>query len=284
MKSFRKMNIVSDILAKSKPIEELTSLDSKLFKKKYFNRKEPVLIKGLANNWGATKKWDFDFFLSLGEDKEILLLSDNFIQDDNRYKKSSFTNYIQKLKDSENGKESIKDYLTTLNIFKYFPNLVGDTDFSIFENHTKTNEVTAWIGPSGTISGFHADTANNMYAQIKGKKMFIICSTKFNKNMYPSGKHIYEAVASQVDINNFNSVKFPKFNEVDFIKVILEPGDVLYLPQKWWHYVQSLDTSISISNFGYTTYESYTVKLLERIKHSLHKRGFYKSKKCFCCD
>lgn len=278
------MNILNDILEKSTPIEELTSIDAESFKINYFDKKRPVLIKGLAKGWGATKKWNFDFFLDLKEDKDILLLSENFIQDDNRYKKSSFKNYIQKLKDAEDKKETTKDYLTTLDIFKFFPHLTSDIDFSIFEKQTKTNEVTAWIGPSGTISGFHADTANNMYAQIKGKKMFLLCDTKFNKSMYPSDKHIYEATASQVDINNFDADKFPNFLNNDFIKVILEPGDVMFLPQKWWHYVQSLDTSISISNFGYTTFEAYTLQIFERAKHSLHKRGYYKTKNCFCCN
>lgn len=278
------MNILHDILEHSTPIEEITTIDSKTFKKNYFDNNRPVLIKGLAKDWGATKKWNLDFFLDLKEDKDIYLLSDNFIQDDNRYKKSSFKEYIYKLQEAEQQNKITKDYLTTLDIFNYFPNLKSDIDFSLFEYHTNTNEVTAWIGPSGTISGFHADTANNMYAQVKGKKMFIICSTEYNKHMYPSDKHIYEATASQVDINNFDAEKFPKFKEIDFKIVILEPGDVLYLPQRWWHYVQSLDTSISISNFGYTKYQSYTLKLKERIKHSLHKRGYYKVKNCFCCE
>lgn len=278
------MNILDDILEQSKPIEELKAIDSETFRKSYFNAKRPVLIKGMAKDWAATKEWNLDYFLNLEGDKEILLLSENFIQDDNRYKKASFKDYIERLKDSESNKVAVKDYLTTLNIFQYFPHLNKEIDFSLFEKQTKTNEVTAWIGPSGTISGFHADTANNMYAQIKGKKMFIICSPKYDKHMYPSNKHIFEAVASQVDINNFDSNKFPKFREVSFTKVILEPGDVLYLPQRWWHYVQSLDTSISISNFGYTTFESYTVKFFERVKHSLHKRGFYKARNCFCCN
>lgn len=278
------MNVVNDILEKSRPVEKLSNLDTKTFKTNYFDKGRPVVVKGLAKDWGATKKWDLDFFLNLKEDKNVLLLSENFIQDDNRYKKASFKDYILKLKEAQQNIGSVKDYLTTLDIFTYFPNLKKDIDFSIFEAHTKTNDITAWIGPKGTISGFHADTANNMYAQIKGRKMFIICSNKYNENMYQSSKYIFEAVASQVDINNFDNVKFPRFNDIDFISVILEPGDVLYLPQKWWHYVQSLDTSISISNFGYTKREVYTLQFFERVKHSLHKRGLYKARNCFCCD
>ena len=32
-------------------------------------------------------------------------------------------------------------------------------------------------------------------------------------------------------------------------QVTLAPGDVLFVPKKWWHYVQSLDTSISINTW-----------------------------------
>ncbi|MCL6294967.1 cupin-like domain-containing protein [Jejuia spongiicola] len=278
------MNIVSEIVKQSQPIEEVTSIDSTTFKKNYFNKKRPVIIKGHAKDWGATKKWGLDFFLKLKDDKDILLLSDNFIQDDNRYKSDSFKAYIQRLKDTEKNNTPVKDYLTTLDVFKYYPHLKNDVDFSLFEKHTKTNDVSAWIGPANTISGFHADTANNLYAQIKGEKMFIIASTKYNKYMYPSKKHIYGAVASEVDINKFSYEEHPKIKEVEFHSVILQPGDVLFVPQNWWHYVQALTPSISISNFGYTKFEIYSLKLKERIIQSLHKRGYYKANNCFCCE
>ncbi|MDO5971155.1 cupin-like domain-containing protein [Flavivirga aquimarina] len=278
------MNIVSEILDQSQSVKEITSIDASSFKKEYFNKKKPVIIKGLASKWESTQKWNLDFFLNLKDDKDVYLLSDNFIQDDNRYRKASFKDYIKQLKDAENNNKRFKDYLTTLDIFEYYPELKSHIDFSFFEAHTKVNDITAWIGPANTISGFHADTANNVYAQIKGKKMFIICSTKFNKTMYPSSKHIYGAVASDVDINNFDKDKFPEFMNNDFQTVILEPGDVLFVPQNWWHYVQSLDPSISISNFGYTKFEVYSLKFKERIIQSLHKRGYYKVNNCFCCE
>lgn len=274
------MDILDDILAKSKAIEEVTSITPKDFKTKYFNKKKPVVLRGYAKEWGATKNWDFDFLLNLKNDKDIDLLTGNFIQDDNRYKKSSFKKYIQKLKDAEINKENFKDYLTTLDIFKTFPDLKKDINFSIFEDLNDISDITAWIGPEGTISGFHADDGKNMYAQIKGKKMFVIASTKFNSKMYPSEKYINGAIASKIDINNINPEDFPKLNEVEFQKVILEPGDVLHVPSRWWHYVKSLDTSISISNFGFSKTQMFTIRVID----FLHRRGFYKSKNCFCCN
>lgn len=114
--------------------------------------------------------------------------------------------------------------------------------------------------------------------------MFIISSTKYNKTMYPSNKHIYGAIASDVDINNFDSSKYPEFKNNEFKSVVLEPGDILFVPQNWQHYVQALTPSISISNFGYTKFEVYSLKFKERIIQSLYKRGYYKPNNCFCCE
>lgn len=39
----------------------------------------------------------------------------------------------------------------------------------------------------------------------------------------------------------------PDFSEAPFVEAILGPGDMLFIPKKWWHYVRSLTTSISVN-------------------------------------
>jgi len=40
-----------------------------------------------------------------------------------------------------------------------------------------------------------------------------------------------------------------RVEEVTPLMVVLKPGDVLFVPRHWWHYVESLDTSISINTW-----------------------------------
>lgn len=51
----------------------------------------------------------------------------------------------------------------------------------------------------------------------------------------------------QVDLDNIDLKEFPRVENLDFMDCILEEGDLLYIPPKWWHYVRSLSISFSIS-------------------------------------
>ncbi|KAK1288659.1 hypothetical protein QJS10_CPB19g01026 [Acorus calamus] len=53
--------------------------------------------------------------------------------------------------------------------------------------------------------------------------------------------------SSQVDLDNFDAKAFPKAQDLEFMDCVLEEGEMLYIPPKWWHYVKSLTTSFSVS-------------------------------------
>ncbi|XP_058425792.1 bifunctional peptidase and arginyl-hydroxylase JMJD5 isoform X4 [Diceros bicornis minor] len=51
----------------------------------------------------------------------------------------------------------------------------------------------------------------------------------------------------QVDVENPDLEKFPKFAEAPFLSCVLSPGEILFIPVKYWHYVRALDLSFSVS-------------------------------------
>lgn len=273
------MDILSDIVAKSKPVISLQGINSIDFKKKYLNTKTPVVLKGHANEWVAKKRWNLDFFQEMESDKSVTVEKGNIFQkDDAEFLSNSFKKYIKSISDETKDKA----YLSLFSIFNIFPELKNDVDFSIFTQYCKENFAYGWIGPKNTVTGLHWDSVNNMLAQIKGTKSVLIASPKYNKQMYPSKTYDRAAGVSEVNIDEFNELKYPKFKEVQFSHVILEPGDVLYIPGKWWHYVKSLETSISVNNFGYNLMDKIFTKNLEFIQNYLHYKGLYKSKSCTC--
>lgn len=49
------------------------------------------------------------------------------------------------------------------------------------------------------------------------------------------------------------------------VSVILSPGDVLFVPNKWWHYVENLSTAVSINTWIQTPKYDNIARLNESI-------------------
>jgi len=41
--------------------------------------------------------------------------------------------------------------------------------------------------------------------------------------------------------------EFPLFRDAEFVEGVLGPGECLYIPVGWWHYVRSVSPSFSVS-------------------------------------
>lgn len=274
---------MDEIVSKSKSIYETTNFDSKEFKKQHLNKGVPVVLKGYGNNWPAIEKWSLDYLSSLETEKQVSLEIGSINQTETNFVKQNLSSYIKNIKEGELNNDKAPAYLTLFSIFERFPFLKEDIDLSIFTKHTRKNNVFGWIGPKGTVTGFHQDSLNNVLAQVMGKKLVILASPKQSKSMYISDKYELAAVSSEVDINNCSLEKHPKIKDVDFFSVVLEPGDALFIPRKWWHYVRSLETSISISNFGALLRDILITEPIEWVEYRLHCRGYYgKLDNCTC--
>lgn len=49
------------------------------------------------------------------------------------------------------------------------------------------------------------------------------------------------------DVDEEEKKKFPEFGKAEYLEAVLGPGECLYIPLGWWHYVESLTASFSVS-------------------------------------
>ena len=95
--------------------------------------------------------------------------------------------------------------------------------------------------------------------QVVGRKYVRLYSPTCNPFMYPAMGGL-TTNSSQIDLeadcfqlpevevhNNTNYPSFPGFSDLPFIDCILQPGQMLYIPPSWWHFVKSLSSSFSVS-------------------------------------
>lgn len=116
-----------------------------------------------------------------------------------------------------------------------------------------------WIGPQGTFTAMHHDLTNNLLVQVTGRKRIILAAATELPKLY-NDRHVFSEIADVTD-PALDLDRFPKAREVDFHEIILLPGEALFIPIGWWHQVEALDfsTSITYTNFKwkndfYTTY------------------------------
>eukprot|EP01091_Cochliopodium_minus_P020207 TRINITY_DN8753_c0_g1_i1.p1 TRINITY_DN8753_c0_g1~~TRINITY_DN8753_c0_g1_i1.p1 ORF type:complete len:441 (+),score=93.21 TRINITY_DN8753_c0_g1_i1:12-1334(+) len=109
-------------------------------------------------------------------------------------------------------------------------------------------EVNLWIGTPLVTTPLHFDMVHNFYTQIRGKKRWILVDPKHYYDCYPYTRHHPSARQSQVDLNDPQAEeKFPNFKNVTAYEVILESGDVLYIPPFYLHHVSAIGDDISLS-------------------------------------
>lgn len=147
--------------------------------------------------------------------------------------------------------DNSKAYLAQHNLFDQIDGLKNDfsipkycvEDLSVDESAAVN--VKAWIGPANTVSSMHTDDKHNIFCQVVGEKMVILAAPEDKENLYT-----YDGIlnnTSKVDPENLNLDEFPNAANVKFYKVIVRPGEMLYIPKMWFHHVRSLSSSISIS-------------------------------------
>jgi len=126
--------------------------------------------------------------------------------------------------------------------FEFFPEIERDCDFA----HLRLDNISAiklWLG-SRTRSGLHYDNADNMFAQMYGVKRVVLMSPRVSRFLYPFPD---SPAKSQVDPEHPDLRRYPRFARCPVWTGDLEPGDALYIPRGWWHFIAADDVSISVN-------------------------------------
>ncbi|MCV2365141.1 cupin-like domain-containing protein [Paucibacter sp. DJ1R-11] len=100
-------------------------------------------------------------------------------------------------------------------------------------------EMHLWLGPSGVRTPLHHDLTNNLFVQLHGEKRFLMVPA-LQAPYLCNEVHVF----SPVDLSALTSEHRAQLSVLD---VRIEPGDLLFIPAGWWHQVEGLSASISLS-------------------------------------
>jgi len=132
-------------------------------------------------------------------------------------------------------------------------NLVKSVDFSKFWPTRKGNSSrpTLWLGSAMSCTPLHYDSYGvNLVAQLQGEKKWILYAPEESTNLYPTRVPFENSsVYASVDPAHPQYFRYPRFRDAQALTVTLRPGDLLYVPKHWWHYVVAETTSLSVNSW-----------------------------------
>jgi hypothetical protein len=130
-------------------------------------------------------------------------------------------------------------------------------------------DMSLWIGRPGVSAYAHYDSSHNMYVQIKGRKKFVLAppaAARCGLGLFPSLHPFYRQVQRDLMDESVDdgSVMVPTRSKIgsaasacctlDLLEVVLEPGDLLYIPPLWFHRVTSLPSSPPSPSFSVSSW------------------------------
>lgn len=107
------------------------------------------------------------------------------------------------------------------------------------------------VGMAGNVTPAHYDEQQNLLAQLVGRKRVVLFPPKDWRGLYPFPLHHPHDRQSQVDFFRPDLDRFPRLSELTPIECILHPGDVVFIPQYWWHHIENLDDGCTSVTFWY---------------------------------
>ncbi|XP_042220316.1 HSPB1-associated protein 1-like [Homarus americanus] len=143
----------------------------------------------------------------------------------------------------------------------------GVLDWSLFGYSDRgVKDSTLWIGTPGANTPCHIDTYGcNLVAQVIGRKRWVLFPKSQSQYLSPTRIPYEESsIYSEVGFPCPSLVSHPKLQFSTPYVVTLEPGDVLFVPRQWWHFVENLDFAVSVN-----TWLELPSDCEERIKESL---------------
>ncbi|BFZ08121.1 hypothetical protein BsWGS_11160 [Bradybaena similaris] len=143
------------------------------------------------------------------------------------------------------------DYKYMKDMFEEHPHIFEEVRWEDFGLAGFTGyDSTIWLSSEGANTPGHQDTYGfNLITQICGRKLWILFPPEDGGYLYPTRVPYEESsIFSEVNIRKPNLQSHPQFKQLSHPYVVtLQPGQTLYVPRHWWHYVESLEPSISIN-------------------------------------
>ena len=218
------------------PIIDGSTITREDFQRDYYIPQKPVVLRGLWKKYPAYTKWSMDFFRKSMGDIEVGLFGNRkediskTLQVPNAVMR--FDEYLNLI---EHQPTDLRLFLFP--VFKYKPELLKDFGYpEIASRWIKMPFM--FFGPANSVVRMHQDIdmSNVFLTQFHGQKRVVL----FHPNQSDLLYRLPFNVHSIADIDHPDYKEFPGLNYAKGMSVVIEHGDTLFMPSRYWHHIEYL--------------------------------------------
>ena len=210
------------------------------FYRHYYAANRPAKLVGIVDHWPALARWSLDHFAVVAGDAVVEAQVERerdpdyeLAKDDHR-RRLRFGEFI----------DWLRVYLTAYNSGTNAAALAplwGDVAPIELLADDRPQGGFFWLGPRGTLTPWHHDLTNNLLVQVIGRK-HVRMAPPWAFDRMKNARHCFSDWGNAALPAGVGDAATPPV-----IETVIAPGEAVFLPVGWWHQVEALDLSASMS-------------------------------------
>lgn len=229
-----------------RPIDRIPEISGAEFSEQYFRKAKPVVMRNfISGESPAWKTWNYEYFRKISGDTVVALHGKENHSNDKVVSSPvtwmTFGGYLDLIE-----KEPTDLRIFLFNLMKLNP----DMNHDLVYNDPTGGKLLKWIpflffGGEGsrTRNHFDIDMSHVFLTQFKGIKKVWLFPPEASDLLYKL-PYNFHGIA---DLRNMDYKKFPALKYVKGYETDIHPGETLFIPSGWWHYIMYVTEGYSVS-------------------------------------
>ncbi|MCZ8228928.1 cupin-like domain-containing protein [Flavobacterium sp.] len=270
-------------------IERVETISKEDFYTQYIKKQKPVVIQKLTQDWPAYEKWNLNYIKTIAGDKIVPLYDDRPVSHKDGFNAAhasmKMADYIDLLQSKPTNYriflyELMKEVPILQNDFKW-PNiglrLVKQLPMLFFGGEN-----------SKVFMHYDIDYSNILHFHFHGKKQCMLFAPDQTPYLYKVPHALI--TREDIDFDNPDFEKFPALKKAQGLITTLNHGEMLYMPEGYWHYMKYQTPGFSmslrafprrISNLSKAVYNVFIMRYFDTAMRKIKGQAWidYKNKK-----